>query len=69
MATSSSTSVGPTDTRIQICMDIPNRLSDKVINEMINMTASRLRFLLGQQRRRQTYHRVTARIHTRAATP
>ena len=65
MATSST----QVDTRIQICIDIPNRLSDEMINEMINMTASRLRFLLGQQRRRQTYHRVTARIHTRAATP
>ena len=65
MATSSA-QASPVDTRIEFYVDVPERLNNKVINEMINMLSSRLRYLLGIQYKRQIHHRVTARMHGKA---
>jgi len=51
----------PSDTRIEFYIDVPKQLSNAAIDQMVNMLASRTRFLLGQQYRRQIRQRVTAR--------
>jgi hypothetical protein len=47
--------------RLLLTVDVPQRLSTRNVNQTVEMFSSRLRFLLGQQMRRQTYARVLAR--------
>lgn len=51
--------------RIQLTVDVPARLDSRAINEAINITASRLRFALGQHYKRRVATRVADRTSAR----
>ena len=49
------------DSKVVMAIDVPMQLNGKVIDEAILMASSRLKFLLGQQYRRQIEKRVSQR--------
>ena len=55
--------------RLCLMVQLPARLNSKAIDQLVAITASRLRFDLGQRYKAQTHARVTARIARGRACP
>jgi hypothetical protein len=52
---------------IRLTVEIPKRLTNKAVDEVVTMCASHLKVLLGRQYKQQTHRRVSARVSSRGS--